>query len=106
MPVATSQVLQPPRQLANPWTDLILEVINEQVVHGGDAVGPTDLLAFGVSAAVITDGHLIDAGAQLRQFDRDLGFNAKAIGADVDLGEQVATEDLVAGGYVVNAEAG
>src|SRR5208282_1359387 len=87
-------------------TPLILEAIDQQVVYGGNAIGPIYLLAFGIGAAMIDDGNLVDAGANLGQLHGKLGLNAETVGADLYLREQLAAEDLIAGGDVMNAQSG
>ena len=62
------------------FATLVLKAIAHQVVYRNQAVGPDDLLALGVGAAVIDDWYFVDANSQLRQLHRHLGFDAEAVG--------------------------
>lgn len=51
----------------------------ENELESLDAVWPADVLALGISPAVIADRHLIDSGAPLGEAGRDLRLESKSI---------------------------
>src|ERR1019366_8801867 len=76
----------------------------EDDAEGFEAVYPADFLAFFVSAAVITDGHFVNAELAFGALHDDFGLEAKTVGADGDALEQVGAKDLVAGFHVGKVE--
>ena len=63
-------------------------------------VAPADLLACRVAAAVVADGHLLNAEPRRRHLRRKLRLHAKAVLGDVQARQHVAMEGLVASLHV------
>ena len=76
------------------------EPVLEQQPEGLDAVLPADVLALCVAAAVVADGHLVDARVPLGQPRGELGLDAEAVALEGDLLEDVGADGLVAGLHV------
>src|SRR5215469_1118382 len=85
---------------------LIFKAITNEVVECAPAVLPADLFAFSVRAAMIDDRHFVDASAEFGDFDSHLSLDAEAIGVQMHALKEVARENLVAGGDIVDGDAG
>src|SRR5215471_4820769 len=84
---------------------LIFKAIADEVVEGAPAVLPADFLAFGVGAPVIDDRDFVDTRCELGDLHRHFGFDAEAVGVQMHAVDEVAGEDLVAGGDVMDGDA-
>ena len=73
---------------------------------GSQAVLPADLLARAVVAARVGDGNLVDPASQLGQLHGDLGLKPEARRLKLDLPEDLAPDDLVAGLHIGQVEVG
>ena len=51
----------------------------DQIVERGNPVFPCDLLALGISSAVIRNGYFVEPALLFRELDGDLGFEAEAL---------------------------
>ena len=67
---------------------------------------PTDLLAFGVGAATVTNGGFIDAKVFFCYFGSKLWFEPKAVRLELYVTENLPPEDLVTGFHVCQVEVG
>ena len=76
----------------------------EDDAEGFEAVFPADFLAFFVGAAVVTDGHFVNAEFAFGALHDDFGLEAETVGADGDALEQVGAKDLVTGFHVGEVE--
>src|SRR5437879_1536144 len=94
-----------PRQVIAVMT-LVEQPVPDDVVQGGGAIPPGDLLTFGVRASVVADRHLVDAATQLGDLDGHLGLEAEAVGAQREPLQHVGPERLVADFHVGQVEAG
>src|ERR1019366_4302083 len=101
-----SPLLRWPRGESSFGIALIFKAIAYEMVRRDNTVGPADLLAFGVGASVIRNRYFVDANSQLCQLHRHLGFHAEAVGTQIDLRENFAAKHFVAGGHVMNTQAG
>src|SRR5207249_11459502 len=71
-----------------------------------DAVAPRDLLAIGVGAAAVADGHFVDSAAPARDLGRELRLEAEAVGPEAQPVEHLPAEGLVAGLHIREVEVG
>jgi hypothetical protein len=76
----------------------------EDDAEGFEAVFPADFLAFFISAAVVTDGHFVNAEFALGALHDDFGLEAETVGADGDALQQVGAKDLVTGFHIGEVE--
>src|SRR5207245_2244726 len=68
--------------------------------EGLHAVFPGDFLSFFIGAASVGDGDLVDAPTMLGDFCGDFGFEAEAIGANLDALQDFLAKNFVAGLHV------
>jgi len=85
---------------------LIFEAVTEEMVAGGDAVFPTDFLAFRVGTSVVDDGDFVHSRPDFGHLDGEFRLQAEAVAPDADAVEDVAGKDLVTGGDIVQREVG
>ena len=69
-----------------------------------DPILPTDLLAFCVSAAAITDGGFIDAELFFCYFRSKFRFEPKAVRLELYVTEDLPPKDLVTGFHVCQVQ--
>src|SRR5262245_61452555 len=62
-----------------PRLSALAEVVPKDVVDGGDAVTPRDLLARSVVASVVGDGHLVKPEPQAGNLGCELGLEAESV---------------------------
>jgi hypothetical protein len=65
-----------------------------------DPIFPTDLLAFGVSAATVTDGGFINANPFFCYFGSKLRFEPEAVRLELNVTDDLPPKDLVTGFHV------
>lgn len=75
---------------------LVEEIVLQDAAEGADTIFPTDLLAFGIGAAVVGDGHFVNAGIEFGDLRGDLGFEAEAVLLDLHLLDDLAAENFIA----------
>ena len=71
-----------------------------------DPILPTDLLAFGVSAAAVTDGNFIYAAVFFRNLHGKLRFEPKAVRLELYVIEDLPFKDFVTGFHVCQVQIG
>src|SRR3989442_13718076 len=74
---------------------LVEQPVAHDVVQGGRAVSPRDLLALGVGAPVGPDRHLVHATAGLADLNGHLRLEAEAVGPQRETLQHVGAERLV-----------
>ena len=76
---------------------LIDEAVLQQRPDRLERIFETDLLALGILATGIGNGHLVDAMATLQHFGRDLALDLETVRAQRYGLDEVSPKDLVAG---------
>src|SRR3989344_3374662 len=77
-----------------------LEAAAQQGPEVSPTVPPGDLLAFGVGAAAVGDGRLVDAQMPFADAGGHFRLEAEAVGLERDGAEDVGAEGLVAASHV------
>jgi len=85
---------------------MTLNTVFDDAAYGAKAVLPVDLFAFGVRAAVIGNGDLVNTDTKSGNLGGDLGFKAEAVLFDFDALDNLATEGFVAGLHVRKVQVG
>src|SRR5512147_87186 len=80
--------------------------IFHQTIKGAESVLPADLFSLLVSPAPVADAHLIDPEVAARDFDGDLGLEAKAVLFNRDGLDHFAAEYLVTSLHVREVDVG